>query len=224
MQEIQFIAPAALHDEMLRLRNEKQMDFLESLTGMDWGAADEKDTPEKLRGLGVVYHLESTVTGERIAVKTATTNRELPEIPSVSDIWKIADFYEREVFDYYGITFIGHPDMRRLYLRNDWIGYPMRKDNDPEKDNPLCMLAGVYTLIVVVHGDGQRTLGGCLTYHILIESIGNLLGFRYVLEVCLHRGEVLVYYFLAKLYALIADVHAGARDYAIHLVLWLSAE
>ena len=42
MQEIQFIAPAALHDEMLRLRNEKQMDFLESLTGMDWGVADEK--------------------------------------------------------------------------------------------------------------------------------------------------------------------------------------
>ena len=88
----------------------------------------------------------------------------------------------------------------------------------------VLLLAGIYALIVVVHGDGQRTLGGCLTYHILIESIGNLLGFRYVLEVCLHRGEVLVYYFLAKLYALIADVHAGARDYAIHLVLWLSAE
>lgn len=69
MQEIQFIAPAALHDEMLRLRNEKQMDFLESLTGMDWGVADEKDAPEKLRGLGVVYHLESTITGERIALK-----------------------------------------------------------------------------------------------------------------------------------------------------------
>lgn len=69
MQEIQFIVPAALHDEMLRLRNEKQMDFLESLTGMDWGVADEKDAPEKLRGLGVVYHLESTVTGERIALK-----------------------------------------------------------------------------------------------------------------------------------------------------------
>ena len=60
-------------------------------------------------------------------------------MPSVSDIWKAADFNEREVYDFYGIVFIGHPDMRRLYLRNDWIGYPMRKDNDPEKDNPLCM-------------------------------------------------------------------------------------
>ncbi len=121
MQEIQFIAPAALHDEMLRLRNEKQMDFLESLTGMDWGVADEKDAPEKLRGLGVVYHLESTITGERIALKTATTNRELPEIPSVSDIWKIADFYEREVFDFYGITFV-HGVMRfRVSLEGEII-------------------------------------------------------------------------------------------------------
>ena len=134
MQEIQFIAPAALHDEMLRLRNEKQMDFLESLTGMDWGVADEKDAPEKLRGLGVVYHLESTITGERIALKTATTNREQPEIPSVSDILKIAFFYEPEVFDYYGITFIGHPDMRRLFLREDWVGYPFRKDYDANHD------------------------------------------------------------------------------------------
>lgn len=139
MQEIQFIEPAALREEMLRLRNEKQMDFLVSLTGMDWGVADEKDTPETLRGLGVVYHLASTATGERVAVKTATPDRDKPEIPTVSDIWKIADFYEREAFDFYGILFVGHTDMRRLFLRNDWEGYPMRKDNNPEKDNPLRM-------------------------------------------------------------------------------------
>ena len=135
--EIKYIEPSVLHDEMLRLRKEKQMDFLECLSGMDWGIPDEKDAPDTPRGLGVVYLLESTVTGERIAVRTATLNREHPELPSVSDIWKAADFNEREVYDFYGIVFIGHPDMRRLYLRNDWVGYPMRKDNEPEKDNPL---------------------------------------------------------------------------------------
>ena len=86
-----------------------------------------------------MYQLESTVTGKRVAVRTATLDREHPELPSVCDIWKAADFLEREVFDFYGVVFIGHPDMRRLYLRNDWVGYPMRKDDDPEAQNPLRM-------------------------------------------------------------------------------------
>ena len=138
--EIRYIEPAALHDEMLRLRQEEQMDFLECLTGMDWGEPDAaKDTPDTPRGLGVVYQLESTVTGKRTAIRTATLNREHPELPSVCDIWKAADFLEREVFDFYGVVFVGHPDMRRLYLRNDWVGYPMRKDDDPEAQNPLRM-------------------------------------------------------------------------------------
>ncbi len=130
MQEIFYIEPAAFRKEMERLRNEKKMDFLESLTGMDWGEEG---------GLGVVYHLESTVTGERMAVKTATLDRENPELPSVHDIWKMAEINEREVYDFFGISFVGHPDMRRIFLRNDWVGYPLRKDNDPEKDNPLNM-------------------------------------------------------------------------------------
>ena len=137
--EIKYIEPSVLHDEMLRLRKEKQ----NGLPGMPqrYGLGNtrrERRTGHP-RGLGVVYLLESTVTGERIAVRTATLNREHPELPSVSDIWKAADFNEREVYDFYGIVFIGHPDMRRLYLRNDWVGYPMRKDNEPEKDNPLRM-------------------------------------------------------------------------------------
>ena len=138
--EIRYIEPAALHDEMLRLRQEEQMDFLECLTGMDWGEPDAaKDTPDTPRGLGVVYQLESTVTGKRTAIRTATLNREHPELPSVCDIWKAADFLEREVFDFYGVVFVGHPDIRRLYLRNDWVGHPMRKDDDPEAQNPLRM-------------------------------------------------------------------------------------
>ena len=139
MQEIKYIEPAALRKEMTRLRNERKMDFLESLTGMDWGEPNEGDAPDAIRGLGVVYHLESTTTGERITIKTSTLNRENPEIPSVCDLWKAAEMNEREVYDFFGIVFSGHPDMRRLFLRNDWIGYPLRKDNDPEKDNPLCM-------------------------------------------------------------------------------------
>ncbi|WP_300697864.1 NADH-quinone oxidoreductase subunit D [uncultured Bacteroides sp.] len=138
MDNIRFIEPAALHDEMLRLYRDEQMDFLKCLTGMDWGEADEND-PTRPYGLGVVYHLESTATGKCTAVRTSTPDRNTPELPTISDIWKAADFLEREVYDFYGIVFIGHPDMRRLYLRNDWVGHPMRKDNDPEKDNPLRM-------------------------------------------------------------------------------------
>ena len=133
--EIKYIEPSALHDEMLRLRKRrKQMDFLECLSGMDWGIPDEKDTPDTPRGLGVVYLLESTVTGERIAVRTATLNREHPELPSVQRyLEKLRNFNEREVYDFYGIVFIGHPDMRRLYLRNDWVGYPMRRTMNRKK-------------------------------------------------------------------------------------------
>lgn len=137
-QDMIYIDPAVLHQEMERLRDDKQMNFLKSLTGMDWGE-ESQDSPDASHGLGVVYHLESTQTGEQLAIHTSTDDRQTPEIPSVSDLWKIADFYEREAYDFFGIVFVGHPDMRRLYLRNDWVGFPMRKDNDPEKDNPLRM-------------------------------------------------------------------------------------
>lgn len=139
MEEIRYIEPAALRKEMLRLRNEEKMDFLESLTGMDWGAPAEGDAPGTTRGLGVVYHLESTETHKRTAVETSTLDRERPELPTVSDIWKTAKINEREVYDFFGILFVGHTDMRRLFLRNDWVGYPLRKDDDPEKENPLRM-------------------------------------------------------------------------------------
>ena len=139
MEETRYIQPQNLYGEMLRLKDEKQMDFLESLTGMDWGVPDEKDAENVLRGLGVVYHLESTVTGERMVIKTSTLDREHPELPSVCSIWKGANLPEREVYDFFGIVFLGHPDMRRLFLRNDWVGFPLRKDNEPEKENPLRM-------------------------------------------------------------------------------------
>ncbi len=143
-------APAELRREMERLRREEKMDFLECLTGMDW----------QEEGLGVIYHLESTETGKRVCLKTATTDRENPLLPSVSDLWDIANIYEREVFDFYGIQFTGHPDMRRIFMREDWVGYPFRKDDDPEKQNPLRMdnepLADV-TETLTLNADGSVT-------------------------------------------------------------------
>ncbi len=117
-------AVALHHDQALKF------DFLRSLTGMDWGE----------EGLGVVYHLESTEHGHRLVVRTLTKDREAPSLPSVCDVWKAAEFNEREVYDYFGICFVNHPDMRRLYLRDDWVGYPLRKDyDDSEEINPLRM-------------------------------------------------------------------------------------
>ncbi|KAA6337741.1 NADH-quinone oxidoreductase subunit C/D [termite gut metagenome] len=127
MNEIKEIAAKDFHEEALKLRRDKHLDFLENLIGMDWGET-----------LGVIYYLESTVTKERMVIKISTPDRENPELPSVCDIWKAAGLKEREVYDFFGIRFINHPDMRRLYLRNDWVGYPLRKDDDPTDDrNPL---------------------------------------------------------------------------------------
>ncbi|MDR2147195.1 MAG: NADH-quinone oxidoreductase subunit D [Tannerella sp.] len=122
------IEPESLRDLAVQLKNEDGFDFLRSLTGCDWGEA----------GLGVVYHLEATATGNHLVVRTATTDRENPELPTVCDIWKAAEFNEREVFDYFGVIFIGHPDMRRLFLRDDFNGYPLRKDFDESEElNPV---------------------------------------------------------------------------------------
>lgn len=95
--------------------------FLFCVTGVDW--------PQHME---VVYHLKSTVHKHSLAIKGKILTRDNPEIDSVCDLWPTAEFHEREVFDLYGINFKNHPDMRRLLLPDDWVGYPMRKDySDP---------------------------------------------------------------------------------------------
>lgn len=127
MENIITIDKYEFHDVALQYR-EQGYDFLRCMTGMDWGE----------EGLGVVYQLENTSTGENVFLKTVTTVFDNPQLLSVCDIWKGAEFNEREVFDYFGIRFIGHPDMRRLFLRDDWKGHPLRKDYDMDM-NPLEM-------------------------------------------------------------------------------------
>ena len=109
-------------DEMAKLRKEQHFDYLVTIVGEDFGT-DE--------GLGCIYILENTQTHERCSVKQLAKQVEQDYvIPSVYKLWADADLLEREVYDFFGIKFLGHPDMRRLFLRNDFVGYPLRKDYD----------------------------------------------------------------------------------------------
>lgn len=123
------IPDAKWHSLAKTLKEDAELsyDYLVAIVGMDW-----------TESLGCMYYLTSTKYNTHISVKVSTTDREKPMLHSISDLWAVANLYEREVYDYFGIIFINHPDMRRLFLRNDWVGYPLRKDYnaDPEV-NPV---------------------------------------------------------------------------------------
>ncbi|MDO4196930.1 MAG: NADH-quinone oxidoreductase subunit C [Prevotellaceae bacterium] len=110
---------------MVELHDEKHFDYLVTIIGEDFGE----------EGLGCIYILENTDTHERISVKTMAEKKgEHDVIESVMDLWKAADLAEREVYDFYGIKFLGHPHMNRLFLRDDFKGHPFRKDWKQESD------------------------------------------------------------------------------------------
>lgn len=99
-------------------------DFLSCITGIDNGP--EEGTME------VVYHLYSIPYDVKIALKVILMRNDdaapLPEVDSVSHIWRSAEWHEREIYDLVGISFWNHPDLRRILLPTDWVGHPLRKD------------------------------------------------------------------------------------------------
>jgi NADH-quinone oxidoreductase subunit C len=113
------VQPEHLHQLMSQLKSnpETNFNYLFCLSGVDW----EKE-------MGIVYHLESTTHRHTIVVKVKTTDRENPTFDSVCDIWYTAEFHEREVFDFFGIKFNNHPNLKRLFLTEEWDGFPLRKD------------------------------------------------------------------------------------------------
>ncbi|MDE6119838.1 MAG: NADH-quinone oxidoreductase subunit D [Muribaculaceae bacterium] len=121
------VPDAKWHSLATMLKDEFGFDNLTALIGMDWGDL-----------LGVVYYLTNTSTWEMVRVKVTTADRVKPMLHSITDLYAVAGIYEREVYDFYGIIFINHPDMRRLFLRNDWVGFPFRKDYDANPEvNPV---------------------------------------------------------------------------------------
>jgi len=104
------------------LKQEQGFDTLMDLTAVDYleypGATDR---------YGVVYLLVSTTSGERLLVKTFLNPPDL-ELPSVYGLWRSTDWMEREVYDMYGISFAGHPDLRRILMPDEFTAFPLRKD------------------------------------------------------------------------------------------------
>lgn len=112
------VEPGAVADIAAFLKNDEDMQFesLMCLSGVDF--------PEHLT---IVYHLFSTFHKHKIVLKIEV-EREKPLVPTVENIWGVANWHERETFDMYGIEFEGHSDLRRILCPDDWEGFPMRKD------------------------------------------------------------------------------------------------
>jgi NADH-quinone oxidoreductase subunit C len=102
------------------LRDDPGLNFevLSDLTALDW------PKEEKIQ---VVYHLYSYSYKHQIVLKVDLP-RDNPRIATVEGVWKVANWFEREVFDLFGVIFEGHSDLRRIMLPEDWVGYPLRKD------------------------------------------------------------------------------------------------
>lgn len=104
--------------ETLRNRPELSFDMLVCFTAVDW---------PKENNFELVYQLHSTQHHHYLMVGVYV-NRNNPFVPSVSALWEIAEWQEREIFDLFGVRFSNHPDLRRLLLEDDWNGHPLCKD------------------------------------------------------------------------------------------------
>ena len=111
-------------------------EFLNCISGVDYLEPDAKKAPKAgfEPHLEVVYHFSSFTHRHRLVLKILLPRwkdnkpGELPEVPSVTGLWATADWHEREVYDLSGVNFVGHPDLRRILLSEDWEGHPLRKD------------------------------------------------------------------------------------------------
>jgi NADH-quinone oxidoreductase subunit C len=132
------VSPAGLVEFCQYLRDEPDLRFnmLNCITAVDYFEPD----PAKAKKAGfephleVVYHLWSLAHKRSLVVKVMLprwkegSESELPEVPSVSGVWRTADWHEREVYDLSGVFFTNHPNLRRILCPEDWTGHPLRKD------------------------------------------------------------------------------------------------
>jgi NADH (or F420H2) dehydrogenase, subunit C len=132
------VAPQHIVSVATFLKTDPSLAFnmLCDLTAVDYLETDPKLAPKfpYESHLEVVYHLQSLTFKHRLTVKVKLPRwkddkeGELPEVPSVSSVWAIADWHEREAYDLMGVRFTGHPNLVRILCVEDWVGHPLRKD------------------------------------------------------------------------------------------------
>jgi NADH-quinone oxidoreductase subunit C len=149
--------------ELLREHRELRLDFCSNVTGVDWpdkevsekvkvkklvdGVEKEVEEIKKTKTPGyleAVYHLYSMEKkGGPVIVRLQTQNRtDDTRLPSLTPVWRSAEFQEREVFDLFGIVFEGHPDLRRILMWEGFVDHPMRKDYVPPPDDEVEVVLG----------------------------------------------------------------------------------
>jgi NADH-quinone oxidoreductase subunit C len=136
--ETAVIDPTRLVEICTFLRDdpELKMTLLVDLTCLDTLGLDER----KRGRFEMVYHLRSMASGKRVRIKAPLDEGESgehPEIDSLTPLWKIADWFEREAWDLFGVKFRGHPDLRRILMYEEFVGHPLRKDYPKERRQPL---------------------------------------------------------------------------------------
>ncbi len=132
------VSAQGLPDVCLYLRDQPDLkfDYLSCISGVDYFEPDPKKVAKHdwQPHVEVVYHLWSVAHKSSLVLKVILPRWKddqagnLPEVPSVADIWRTADWHEREVYDLSGVYFVGHPDLRRILCPEDWEGHPLRKD------------------------------------------------------------------------------------------------
>jgi NADH-quinone oxidoreductase subunit C len=118
-----FLDRGELVESLGRLREDPalSLDFLSSVTATDWPGRDPR--------FWLTYELYSLAHHHRLRVKVGLAESDA-RVPSVTPLFPTADWHERETFDFYGIEFSGHPDLRRILLPEGWEGWPLRKDEE----------------------------------------------------------------------------------------------
>ena len=113
--------------------------FCTCIDRLDWrphGVAPSEHWDETKPRFEVCWQLRSSIHKHRVPLKVTATEQDA-RVPSLAELWSAFDWQERETFDMYGIRFDGHPDLRRIYMYEEFIGYPLRKDYPKEKRQPL---------------------------------------------------------------------------------------